>query len=106
MNVTQFEEKYKEKGGVNRLTEMRALMFTQKYIAKHFDVSIERVRQWMIEFFGSVYDPRPDRRTIIIQNMVDFRKNNPQEEFDLAFKKTQYYKEAIEKSNKEIYDTI
>jgi len=106
MTVKEFDEKYGLKGGITKLTELRSLFYTQEYIAAHFSVTRERVRQWMLEFFGSAYDPRPDRREMIIASMVDFAKTNPKEEFDFAFKGTEYYKEVLEKCKQErIYDT-
>jgi len=62
MNLKQFEKKYSKVGGMNKLIEMRALLMPLKNIAETFGVSRERVRQWMLEFFGEKYDPRPDRR--------------------------------------------
>lgn len=101
MTVKEFEDKYKEKGGMQKLTELRSLFYNQKYIATHFGVSRERVRQWMVEFFGSAYDPRMDRKEMIINSMVEFAHNNPKKDFDAAFRGTEYYKEALEKCNKE-----
>jgi len=104
MQVKKFEEKYGTKGGIQKLTELRSLFFTQDYIAKQFGVSKERVRQWMLEFFGSRYDPRPDREEAVIANMIEFARNNPLEEFNSAFRGTEYYKKVLaECNNLEIY---
>ena len=54
MTVKDFEKKYGKLGGIAKLTELRALLFSQDYIAEHFKVSKQRVKQWMLEFFGSV----------------------------------------------------
>ncbi len=96
MNVKEFESKYQDRGGIEKLTELRSLFFAQKYIAKHFGVSPERVGQWTLELFGTRYDPRPERKEAIIASMLDFAMHNPKEDFDFAFKGTQYYKEVLE----------
>lgn len=107
MTVQKFEEKYGDKGGINKLTELRSLLFTQKYIANHFGVTKERARQWILEFFGEPYNPIADRRDAIMLNMVDFAKNNTKRQFDLAFRGTQYYREVLSICiEQKIYDTI
>lgn len=106
MDAPKFKEKYKDKGGMNKLTELRSLFFGQKYIAKHFGVSQESVRNWMLGFFGRDYDPREDRKDAIILSMIEFARHNSITDFDFAYKGTQYYKEVLEKCNKlKIYDT-
>lgn len=95
MTIYDFEKKYSQYGGLARLTELRALLFSQEYIADEFKVSKERVRQWMKIFFGGDYDPREDRRESIKTGMIDFAKHNRIEEFDKAFKKSPYYKEVL-----------
>lgn len=97
MTIEKFQNIYIKKGGIAKLTELRSLFYTQKYIAKHFRVSGERVRQWMLEFFGSKYDPRPDRKEAIILNMIDFARHNNKKDFDFAFRGTEYYREVLEK---------
>ena len=62
MIIKQFDEKYKKQGGIDQLSSMRENLNTLKEISKHFEISIERVRQWMIDFFGEKYDPRKERK--------------------------------------------
>ena len=95
MTLEAFEKKYQEKGGIQKLSELRSLFFSQKYIAEHFGVSNERVRQWMLQFFGHDYDPREERRESIIVGMVEFALHNEIAKFRFAFQGTQYYKEAL-----------
>jgi hypothetical protein len=57
----------------------------------------------MISFFGSPYDPRPERKESIIAGMIEFAINNPKRDFTYAFTGTQYYKEALEICKKEKY---
>ena len=101
MNIKDFESKYVEKGGIKKLAEFRSLFFGLDYIAKHYGVSKERVRQWMKYFFGSVYDPREDRKDAIVASMIDFANNHTPEEFRFAFKGTVYYDEAMKLLNNE-----
>jgi hypothetical protein len=106
MTLKDFENKYAIKGGMQKLTELRSLYFTNRYIAYHFGVSQQSVVNWMLQFFGSRYDPREDRKEAIIANMVEFAKNNPLIDFKYAFKGTEWYKEALERINKlKLYDT-
>lgn len=107
MTVNKFEKKYSAMGGIAKLTELRSLLFSRKYIATHFKVSQERVGQWMLEFFGSYYDYTDERAEAVIQGMLDFAKNNYYEEFRRAFRNSPYYKRAIEEIKKQkIYADI
>lgn len=62
MTIKQFNKKYKEQGGIKQLSNMRENLETLRSISGFFNVSSERVRQWMVEFFGEKYDPRCERR--------------------------------------------
>ena len=109
LDLEKFEEKYKDKGGIRMLARLSSLLFTREYIANHFGVSKPRVGQWMKDGFGYDYDPRPDRRKVIMDNMVEFARHNPKDRFDFAFGKNggknmqllDYYKEALERCHKE-----
>lgn len=67
MTIKDFNNKYTENGGIKQLSDMRENLVTLKDISEHFDVSIERVRQWMIDFFEERYDPRYERRKRTIE---------------------------------------
>ena len=97
MKIEKFNKLYSNEGGITKLTELRALCYTQKYIANHFGVSLTTVNEWMVKFFGERYDPRQDRKEAIIANMLDFARANPREKFNFAFNnmKSEYYKEAL-----------
>ena len=95
MTIQKFEEKYKDKGGIEKLTEMRALLFSQRHIANHFGVTRDRVRQWTIQFFGRTYDPRPEKKDAIIASMFEFAQHNSFAEFRFAFLRNEYYKETL-----------
>lgn len=62
MTIKEFDKKYKEQGGIKQLSMMKDNFETLKKISECFKVSKERVRQWMIIFFGEKYDPRYERR--------------------------------------------
>lgn len=62
MMIKDFNNKYIENGGIKQLSDMRENLKSLKEISEHFSVSIERVRQWMVDFFGEKYDPRYERR--------------------------------------------
>ncbi len=108
MNVVDFNSKYKEKGGMDELSKLRSLLFTRKYIASHFGVTNDRVRQWMIIFFGSDgYDSRPERKEAIMESMVDFARSNNVLDFKLAFRGNEYFKETLSKCKElGIYDNV
>lgn len=95
MNIDKFEKKYGHYGGIKQLVRMRNSFVPQHTIAVHFRVSQERVRQWMIEIFGSAYDPRPSRRKEKIRSMVKFYFNHSPVEFRKKFGNTAFYKEAL-----------
>lgn len=71
MKIKYFNKKYEEQGGIKQLSNMRENFETLKKIAEQFDVSVERVRQWMINFFGEKYDPRYKRREKTIKTVRD-----------------------------------
>lgn len=100
MKIKEFEAKYGKQGGIEKLTQLRALLFSQDFIAEHFGVSKERIRQWMKEFFGSTYDKRKDRKDIMIIGMIDFAKKNTKEDFEEAYKYSVYYEEALKQIKK------
>lgn len=85
MTSEEFNEKYKDKGGIAKLNELRALMFTHKYIGDHFGVSKERAKQWIVHLFGESYDPRVIRRERIIDSMIDFANLHSESELIEAF---------------------
>ena len=95
MKIKKFNEEYKNNGGIYALTEMTAFLNTQDSIAKHFGVVKERIRQWNKEFFGETYDPRYERRDLIIERMIQFYNKNTIEEFKEAYSGTEYYKEVL-----------
>ena len=105
MIVKDFERRYGEKGGMEKLTEMRAMLYSSKQIASYFGVSRSAVNKWMIKFFGRDYEPSPELESAIIDNMIEFAKNNDFRQFRRAFRKTKQYKQALELCYKRnIYD--
>ena len=106
MNSNKFEIKYGDKGGMGRLIQMKNNLSPQKEIAEHFGVTQERVRQWIWEFFGIKYDPRLDRRRIVLREMLNYAINNSFEEFSNKYKGKKYYHSALlEIKKQKIYDT-
>lgn len=105
MTVKEFNTTYGRKQGILMLTQMRSSSNTQDMIANHFGVSKERVRQWMIEFFGSEYDPRQDRKERMMNSMLDFARKNALEDFKEAYTGSEYFQEVLEEcKNNKIYD--
>lgn len=102
MTVKEFNKLYGgRKQGMIMLTQMRSMAYPQDEIASHFGVVKERVRQWMVEFFGCEYDPRIDRRNKMMSCMLDFAKIHPIDEFYEAYRGSEYYKEVLEECKKE-----
>ena len=99
MTVAYFNDKYLNCGGILKLTEMRAMKQTLDAIGNHFGVSKESVRLWLKDFYGKAYDPRYDRRNAIIDAMIDFAECHNKEEFDEAFKMSEYYGMALEETH-------
>ena len=96
MSIKEFNKEYRNCGGIQKLNEMRALRRPQKEIANQFNVTAGSIPLWMEQFFGSAYDPRYDRRNVIIQSMMDLLKHLGREEFDVAFKSDEYYQRALD----------
>jgi len=97
MNREKLDEKYNECGGFKKLLEMKIELKSLEEISKVFNVSKERIRQWMIELFGTNYDPRRDRRENRINFILDFIKQNGTKEAIKMFERTNksYVQEAI-----------
>lgn len=69
MTIQQFNKKFKRQGGIKKLVDMRYNCYTLRSISEHFHISKERVRQWMVLFFGEKYDPRIERKERKIRNI-------------------------------------
>lgn len=91
LSVKTFEERYKQLGGLKKLTELRALHCRRSYISNHFKVSQGTVRMWMRKFFGDTNDLKDERHEAIIESMYQFATNNGKEEVILAFGGTKHY---------------
>lgn len=102
MNVKEFNTVYGRKQGMLMLTQMRSMDATQDSIANHFGVTKERVRQWMLEFFGVEYDPRVGRKERMVNSMIAFAKKNSVDDFREAFVGSEYYDEVLEICKKKI----
>lgn len=97
MTSKEFEKKYSNKGGYQKLCELRSLLYTYAAIAAHFEVSRNAVRLWTKALFGEYYDPRKERREVAINNMVDFARAHSFKDFRYTFRKSSYYKTALER---------
>lgn len=91
MTIQEFEEEYKDKGGIAILREFMDNNFTTKFIGEHFDVSAERVKQWAKELFNKNYDPRMLRKEYRIEKMIEFAKENGEDKFREAYYYTDKY---------------
>jgi hypothetical protein len=101
MKVEEFEIQYKDKGGLVKLSEMRALMKTRKEIADHFGVVPWTVSKWTEKYFGEQIDARTDRKEAMIASMVDFARLHDIRDFYFVFHGTEYYEEALSKCKEE-----
>tara|TARA_R100000789_G_scaffold97681_1_gene100513 strand:+ start:786 stop:1130 length:345 start_codon:yes stop_codon:yes gene_type:complete len=101
--IRYFDEKYVVQGGIKRLTEMKNNLRTLDDIAEQFNVSKERVTQWMVEFFDERYDPREERRNRKIHFMLKYLKKHGIDGFEKVSKyvNKSYKEEAL----KQYHDT-
>lgn len=97
MTITEFDQKYNSKGGFKLLNEFKEERMTLKYISDHFGVSRFAVQEWMLELYGTSYDPRQERKEKILQSMLDFAKKHTLEEFKDAYYyiSKHYYNKAL-----------
>lgn len=92
MNKKQFDNLHKTKGGYSQLKRMVARRYTLSDIATHFGVGKNAVRLWCRELFGNNYDPRLERRKLIVEEMIDYAQKHPEEEFkEYYLPKSKYY---------------
>ncbi len=101
MTTQEFEIKYNEKGGIEKLKELRVMQFSKNYIARYFGVTANAVHQWNWMFFGNgsgIAEP-----VIVKAGMVEFARTNPLAEFRFAFKGGVFYKEVLPIVIKDIY---
>lgn len=100
MTIKQFNKKYKDQGGIKQLSKMREELETLKEIAKHFNVCVERIRQWTVEFFGEIYDPRYERRKRTIEVIKSLIKRHGVEKTRTLYPdiNRSYLQEAIDNS--------
>lgn len=105
MKIQRFETEYGDKGGIRKLTEMRAMMYKLTAIGSHFGVGRDTVSNWTKRFFGDKHDARFDRKAAVMNSMIDFAKNNPYRDFIFAYEGTEYYNEVLQKCKEQkIYD--
>lgn len=71
MTIKEFNDKYKELGGVKLLNQFRAELKSAEFIGNHFGVGKESVQQWFEEFFGERYDPRATRKQRRLELMLE-----------------------------------
>jgi hypothetical protein len=102
MKISDFEEKYGAKGGMNKLVLLRQLGFSKNYIARHFGVTSNAVYQWQWIFFSGQKDLSIPS-DVVSANMIDFAKQNELKEFRFAFKGHDLYLEILKKVKKEVY---
>ena len=86
MTVDEFNDKYREAGGMSKLIDMKATLQPVESIAKNYGVTREAVKCWMKELFDCEYDPRIERREAIIKEMVEYAKSHTEENFYEMFK--------------------
>lgn len=97
MTSKEFERRYSDRGGFAKLCELKSLLYTYEAIAEHFRVSKTSVRSWMKDLFETYYDSRKERREITVNNMVEFARTHQFKEFRYTFRKSSYYKPALER---------
>lgn len=97
MNIKDFNEKYRDKGGFAKLYEMMSELESHNAISEHFGVTREAMRSWPIELLGKPYDPRMDRREVRINAILEFMKEYSEYESKVAFQNgsKEYFAEAL-----------
>lgn len=85
MTIKEFNDKFKEKGGIRALAHMMSEFETRKHIAYHFGVTPERVSHWAKEFYGKRYDPRITRKQMRLDFMLVCAPMMTKEQFMEAF---------------------
>jgi predicted transcriptional regulator len=101
-SIEKFDSKYKNKGGFQKLVEMRALSRTEKEIGEHFGVSRQLVGEWIRHLFGKNYDPRSKRKATIIEEMLHFARVHGLAQYTKLFKDSEYYYEVLDLLDGEI----
>ena len=87
MTITEFNKKYKLKGGIKQLFDMREDLATLKEISEHFGISRERIRQLMVDLFKENYDPRYERREKTIRAIKNLIVNYGVEKVQVLYLK-------------------
>ena len=106
MNAENFNNKYRDKGGIVKLSEMIALLFPLSEIGKHFGFTKTRARQIISRIYGEPYDPRKCRKDALIKVMTLFAKHNDKKTFIRAFSKKDCFREALQKCiDEKLYDS-
>lgn len=102
MTIKQFNKKYKKQGGIKKLSDMRDGFETLKSLSKQFEVSKERIRQWMLLFFGEKYDPRYERRKHKVESIKSLIRKHGVEKTEKLYSgiNRSYLQEAISNLNK------
>ncbi len=92
MNKIEFEVKYQNKGGIGILQEFVNNLYTLDFISKHFGVTKQAVKLWLVDLYGENYDPRELRKEKIINSMIKFAEKHTEQEFrDAYYYISKYY---------------
>lgn len=103
MTIEEFNKTYGRIGGIKQLSLMRENLEPLDRIAFTFQVSKERVRQWMVELFGEKYDPRAKRREKRVEAIKKLiKKYGVEKTKQLHPVNKSYLKEAIKQIEYEI----
>ena len=100
MTIDDFNNRYKEQGGIARLRTLRGFQYSRGYIAKNFRVTPSAVKLWGYTFPNEI---ERLEEVHIKDNMVQFAKLHPLSEFRLAFKGGEHYKGMLKLVKGEIY---
>ncbi len=92
MTKKRFNELHRHQGGVKQLQKMIKCLDSLEKIGDHFDMSKTCVQHWCKILFGKNYDPRKERKKLIIEAMIEFAEKYSEELFEQTFKdKSKYY---------------
>lgn len=108
MTKQEFNQKYASKGGIDTLNYLVKELYTNQYIAEHFGVTKEAVRQWLKELYGvEQVSRRVQRQEKVISGMLEFAKTHSLEEFREAYSfiSNHYYEIALQEAiSRKIYE--
>ena len=93
--IEEFNRKYKQLGGFDRLRRFYEEGKTREFVANYFGVTPYAVTLWFKKIYGMGWDTRQVRKNRSLSFMVEMASKMTEKEWHEAFRESNYIDEAL-----------